>query len=120
MFCCSQILVATTQIIVDALTRCFINWDEIALLILDECHHAQKGHAMAQLMKLYVDHQRDNGLSSQLEIVSKGVPKILGLTATIISTGRSEPESIDKDIKQIENTLCCKVYTHRNYEEVLK
>lgn len=113
-------MVATTQIIVDAIARKFITWDQIALLILDECHHAQKGHVMAQLMKQYAEYQLANGPTSHSEIRSNGEPRILGLTATIISTGKSDTECIGKDIKQIEDRLCCKAYTTHNYEEALK
>lgn len=115
-----QILVATTQIILDALTRSFTKWNEMALLILDECHHAQGDHVMAQLMKLYAEHQVGNEILTRLEIGRQGIPRILGLTATIINKGHLNANDIEADIRKVESLLCCRAITTRNYEDVLK
>ncbi|ODN02769.1 Endoribonuclease Dicer 3, partial [Orchesella cincta] len=104
------ILAMSTQILVDAITKGFVRWTQIALVILDECHHAQKNHPMASLMKGYAEKR---------ESCPKDVPKVLGLTATII-IGKSKVADIPKEIKDIEKLLCCKAVTHRNYEEVLR
>lgn len=104
-------MVVSTQIVLDAITKGFIKWDQIALLILDECHHAQKNHPMACLMRIYGERLLLQGFSE--------VPKVLGLTATIIK-GQSKTEKIPTDVSEIEKLLCCKAVTHRNYEEVLK
>ncbi|CAL8072085.1 unnamed protein product [Orchesella dallaii] len=108
-----HILVMSTQILLDAITKAYVSWNQIALLILDECHHAQKSHPMALLMKNYGERRVGNDLSAC------GLPKVLGLTATII-IGNSKIEEIPKEINDIEKLLCCKAVTHRNYEEVLK
>ncbi len=106
--------------VVDALRFGFIKWNQIALLIIDECHHAIGGDPMAQLMRSYVDHDIDNEISSVSEIESKGLPKVLGLTATIINSGHLNASEIETDIKYIESRLCCRAYTSKNYDEVLK
>lgn len=66
---------------------------------------------MAVIMRLYGERLSNKGLSN--------VPKVLGLTATIIK-GKSKADRIPWDIEEIEQLLCCKAVTHRNYEEVLK
>jgi len=38
----------SSQILLDILMHGYITWDQITLLILDECHHAQKDHPMAK------------------------------------------------------------------------
>ncbi|PWZ44154.1 Endoribonuclease Dicer 4 [Zea mays] len=50
-----EVLVMTPQILLHNLRHCFIRMDLIALLIFDECHHAQaqKRHPYAQIMKAY-------------------------------------------------------------------
>jgi len=44
----------TPQILVHNLSHCFITMEMIALLIFDECHHAQvkSNHAYAVIMKV--------------------------------------------------------------------
>lgn len=49
-----QVLVMTPQILHRNLSHCFIKMEMIALLIFDECHHAQikSNHPYAQIMKV--------------------------------------------------------------------
>lgn len=44
----------TPQILLHNLSHCFIMMEMIALLIFDECHHAQvkSNHAYAEIMKV--------------------------------------------------------------------
>lgn len=49
-----QVLVMTPIILLRSLSHCFIKMDSIALLIFDECHHAQvkSGHPYAEIMRV--------------------------------------------------------------------
>jgi len=49
-----QVLVMTPIILQRCLSHCFIKMDSIALLIFDECHHAQvkSGHPYAEIMRV--------------------------------------------------------------------
>lgn len=49
-----QVLVMTPQILLHDLSHCFIKMEMIALLIFDECHHAQvkSNHSYAEIMKV--------------------------------------------------------------------
>lgn len=54
LWICLQVLVMTPQILLHSLYHCFLRMDLIALLIFDECHHAQvkSNHPYAQIMKV--------------------------------------------------------------------
>ncbi|KAM0933869.1 putative ribonuclease III [Dioscorea sansibarensis] len=51
-----EVLVMTPQFLLDGLRHCFIRMEDIALLIFDECHHAQaqSRHPYAQIMKVFL------------------------------------------------------------------
>lgn len=55
LFFSLQVLVMTPQILLHNLSHCFITMEMIALLIFDECHHAQvkSNHAYAVIMKVW-------------------------------------------------------------------
>ncbi|KAG1358938.1 putative endoribonuclease Dicer [Cocos nucifera] len=69
-----EVLVMTPQILLHNLRHCFIKMDLIALLIFDECHHAQakKRHPYAQIMK---EFYKTDAIKS---------PRIFGMTASPI------------------------------------
>ena len=51
----------------------------------------------------------------------QSLPRILGLTATIINGGNTSTEKVEikNSIKEIENRFDAKAVTHHKYEEVL-
>ena len=55
-----QVLVMTPQILVHCLCHCLIKMDSIALLIFDECHHAQvkSNHPYAEIMRVISSFMR--------------------------------------------------------------
>lgn len=67
-----EVLVMTPQILLYNLSHSFIKMDLIALLIFDECHHAQvkSGHPYAQIMKVF--YKNNDGK----------LPRIFGMTAS--------------------------------------
>ncbi|KAL0915263.1 hypothetical protein M5K25_015666 [Dendrobium thyrsiflorum] len=97
-----QVLVMTPQILLHNLRHCFIRMELIALLIFDECHHAQAHtrHPYAQIMKEFY------------ETNSTKRPRIFGMTASpIIGKGRSNQLNYTKCINSLENLLDAKVYS---------
>lgn len=104
-----EVLVMTPQILLHNLRHCFIRMDFIALLVFDECHHAQgqKRHPYAQIMKEFykIDAPRN--------------PRIFGMTASpIIGKGGSTQLSYTKCINSLENLLDAKMCSVDNELEL--
>ncbi|KAG6676656.1 hypothetical protein I3842_15G163400 [Carya illinoinensis] len=97
-----EILVMTPQILLRNLYHCFIRMELIALLIFDECHHAQikTNHPYAKIMKLF--YKTDVGKN----------PRIFGMTASpVVGKGASDQANLPKSINSLENLLDAKVYS---------
>jgi endoribonuclease Dicer len=98
----------TPQILLQSLRHCFIKMNSIALLILDECHHAQpqKRHPYAQIMKEFYN-------SNSVE----KFPRVFGMTASpIIGKGGSNKLNYTKCINSLEELLHAKVCSVDNEE----
>ncbi|KAH9296947.1 hypothetical protein KI387_028629, partial [Taxus chinensis] len=67
-----EILVMTPDILLHNLHHCFMKTELIELLIFDECHHAQKRHSYAQIMKEFFKKNNEKR------------PRIFGMTASPI------------------------------------
>lgn len=96
----AEILVMTPQILLHNLRHCLIRMELIALLVFDECHHAQaqKRHPYAQIMKEFY------------KIGAQRNPRIFGMTASpIIGKGGSTQLSYTKCINSLENLLDAKM-----------
>ncbi|KAF2934887.1 hypothetical protein DAI22_04g193100 [Oryza sativa Japonica Group] len=103
-----EVLVMTPQILLQSLRHCFIKMNSIALLILDECHHAQpqKRHPYAQIMKEFYN-------SNSVE----KFPRVFGMTASpIIGKGGSNKLNYTKCINSLEELLHAKVCSVDNEE----
>ncbi|XBJ03091.1 hypothetical protein VPH35_022331 [Triticum aestivum] len=103
----SEVLVMTPQILLHSLRHCFIKMDSIALLIFDECHHAQahKRHPYAQIMKEFYNN----------DMVKP--PRIFGMTASpVMGKGGSNKLNYTKCINSLEELLHAKVCSVDNAE----
>ena len=81
----------------------------VNLLILDECHHAEKKHPYKRIMDRYA------------EIKERGapVPRILGLSASIV-TKKVKEEKFKEEKARLEQTLHAKIVTTENLADLLK
>ncbi|TYJ32690.1 hypothetical protein E1A91_A05G052900v1 [Gossypium mustelinum] len=79
-----EVLVMTPQILLRSLYHCFIRMDLIALLIFDECHHAQikSNHPYAEIMKVFYD-----------KATASMLPRIFGMTASPV-VGKAYEDTI--------------------------
>ncbi|KAJ6746165.1 hypothetical protein OIU74_028764 [Salix koriyanagi] len=97
-----EVLVMTPQILLYNLSHSFIKMDLIALLIFDECHHAQvkSSHPYAQIMKVF--YKPNDGK----------LPRIFGMTASpVVGKGASSRDILPRSINSLENLLDAKVYS---------
>lgn len=104
-----EILVMTPQLLLHNLCHCFLKIESIALLIFDECHHAQvqSSHPYAEIMKLF--YKPDLGK----------VPRVFGMTASpVVGKGTSDGVNLPKAINSLENLLNAKVYSVENEQEL--
>ncbi|XP_043502989.1 endoribonuclease Dicer isoform X2 [Polistes fuscatus] len=96
-----QVLVMTSQILVDLITHGYLNLNRINLIIFDECHRAVNDHPMRQVMQQF--EQCD----------AKKQPRILALSATLLNSNVKLTNIIDS-IKTLEITFHSKIATVGN------
>ncbi|KAI4335598.1 hypothetical protein L6164_014232 [Bauhinia variegata] len=104
-----EVLAMTPQILSFNLSHCFIKMEMIALLIFDECHHAQvkSNHAYAEIMKVFYKTN------------STKLPRIFGMTASpVVGKGASNKGNLAKSINSLEHMLDAKVYSVEDKEEL--
>ncbi|CAI0395073.1 unnamed protein product [Linum tenue] len=104
-----EVLVMTPQILLHNLSHSFITMELIALLIFDECHHAQakSDHPYSKIMKVFYNNNTGR------------LPHIFGMTASpVVGKGASSQENLSKSINSLESLLNCKVYSVENKEEL--
>ncbi|KAF2368450.1 Helicase C-terminal [Trinorchestia longiramus] len=105
----NEVLVMVSQIFLDLLKANFISWDQVNLLIVDECHHATGNHPMREVMRHY--YSVWHTLSDP--------PRVLGLTASIIQK-KCKPFEVLKTFNDLEKAMGCHLLTTVHHEEVLK
>jgi ERCC4-related helicase len=93
----NDIVVMTPAILVNALKEkdSDVKLSNVPLLVLDECHHADKQHPYMQIMDFYLKQKLDEKAVGPL-------PRILGMTATLGVGSASTP----KDAEDHVLTLC--------------
>ncbi|XP_024022600.1 dicer-like protein 4 isoform X1 [Morus notabilis] len=97
-----EVLVMIPQILVHCLSHCLMKMDSIALLIFDECHHAQvqSNHPYAEIMRVFY----------KTDAIKR--PRIFGMTASpVIGKDASSEGSLAKSINSLESLLDAKVYS---------
>ncbi|KAG0553607.1 hypothetical protein KC19_12G024900 [Ceratodon purpureus] len=97
-----EVMMMTPQVLLNNLQHGFMKMDIIELLIFDECHHAHKNHAYAQIMKGFYHVNAEKGR----------LPKIFGMTASpVIKKGVKSHSEAAVQISVLEDVLKAEVFT---------
>ncbi|GAB0088496.1 endoribonuclease dcr-1 [Sergentomyia squamirostris] len=105
----NAIIVATCQIVLDVIRHGFLKLSNINVIVFDECHNAQKGHPICQLM----NHFANVPVSEQ--------PRVIGLTGMLLM--RDSVHTILDDLENFEKTMrstIATVDTMEDFEQVLR
>ncbi|KAG6546729.1 hypothetical protein Mapa_011918 [Marchantia paleacea] len=103
-----EVIVMTPQILFNNLHHCFFTMGMIELLIFDECHHAQKKHPYANIMREFYHSQKAHR------------PKIFGMTASPIigKVDGGGVQRIGHQMNKLESMLDARVYTLKDRVEL--
>ncbi|KAJ3665477.1 hypothetical protein Zmor_000970 [Zophobas morio] len=99
-----QVVIMTSQILVNLINNSFIDLRKINLLIFDECHQGVEDQPMRQVMKNFQNYGEQ--------------PRILGLTATLLN-GNCKLSKVMEEVKSLETTYHSKVATVDGLDEVV-
>uniref|UniRef100_A0A3B4YXX5 RNA helicase n=1 Tax=Stegastes partitus TaxID=144197 RepID=A0A3B4YXX5_9TELE len=84
----NDIIICTAQILENYLERSNtgedegVNLSDLTLIVIDECHHTQKGEVYNHIMMRYLKQKHKNIKLKKLEKKPVPLPQILGLTAS--------------------------------------
>ncbi|XP_019208062.1 interferon-induced helicase C domain-containing protein 1 isoform X3 [Oreochromis niloticus] len=122
----NDIIICTAQILENYLERANggedegVNLSDLTLIIIDECHHTQKGGVYNHIMMRYLKQKHKNKrlIKEQKEPVP--LPQILGLTASPGVGGATKMEKAEEHILRICANLDASRIMTRSHEEFKK
>ncbi|KAM9344258.1 interferon-induced helicase C domain-containing protein 1 isoform 2-T2 [Pholidichthys leucotaenia] len=103
----NDIIICTAQILENYLDRAKkgedegVNLDDLTLIIIDECHHTQKGGVYNHIMMRYLMQKHSNLKLKKVEKKPVLLPQILGLTASPGVGGATKMEKAEEHILRI-------------------
>ncbi|KAK5861215.1 hypothetical protein PBY51_022629 [Eleginops maclovinus] len=103
----NDVIVCTAQILENYLERANTGEDEgvdlsdLTLIVIDECHHTQKGGVYNHIMMRYLKQKHKNLLLKKEQKKTKPLPQILGLTASPGVGGATKMEKAEDHILRI-------------------
>ena len=103
-----HVLVMTMTIFKNLILQNILKFNQVNLLVFDECHHAVKNHDYVQIMKRYKD-----------TMDTLHPTRIMGLTASLIPSKGKQVDLVHQ-IELLENTLCSRAQTTANMSEMAK
>lgn len=90
-----DVLCMTGGVLKNLLVSSKLTMNEIALLVLDECHQAKGNHDYCRIMEFY--HARKKAIRENRPEAGTRLPKILGLTASPSNLAITQSENFDNE-----------------------
>ncbi|XP_069838923.1 interferon-induced helicase C domain-containing protein 1 isoform X2 [Dendropsophus ebraccatus] len=121
----SDVMICTAQILENSLLRAEedeeegVQLSDFSLLIIDECHHTQKGSVYNSIMIRYLQQKRENKKLLKLQEPLVPLPQILGLTASPGVGGAKEKKKAEEHILKICANLDSKIKTVQEHKAQL-
>lgn len=78
---------------------------DLTLIVIDECHHTQKGGVYNHIMMRYLKQKHKNKRLEKLQKEPMPLPQILGLTASPGVGGASKMEKAEDHILRVTTIL---------------
>jgi ERCC4-related helicase len=105
----TDVIVCTAGKLLDSVKGGKVTFDQISLIVMDECHHTKKESSQANIMRRYLEHKAEG---------ASKFPQVIGLTA---SPGAGENPDLDekKTIDHLVN-LCAHMDATRGIVTVTK
>ncbi|XP_030637660.1 interferon-induced helicase C domain-containing protein 1-like [Chanos chanos] len=103
----NDVIICTDMILENFLARAMseedngINLSDFSLIIIDECHHTQKGDVYQQILIRYLTQKFKNEKNRKERKPELPLPQILGLTASLGVGGASQTEKAQEHILRI-------------------
>ena len=83
----SDIIVCTAGKLVNEIKASLVEFSDLGLMVLDECHHTHKSAQYAKIMEKYLEEKQKSGV--------RCLPQVVGLTA---SPGAGDNPNLEMDI----------------------
>uniref|UniRef100_A0AAX7UN33 RNA helicase n=1 Tax=Astatotilapia calliptera TaxID=8154 RepID=A0AAX7UN33_ASTCA len=119
----NDIIICTAQILENYLERANsgedegVNLSDLTLIIIDECHHTQKGGVYNHIMMRYLKQKHKNKRLVKEQKEPVPLPQILGLTASPGVGGATKMEKAEEHILRIcANLDASRIMTRRQEE----
>lgn len=101
----NEILVATAQVILDAVSHSFLSLDQVNVIVFDECHHGRLNHPYKELVKLF-------------KYVPEGSTRIIGLSGMLVGNdNKIKPHLVSEELKSLEATFQSTIATVKNIND---
>ncbi|XP_073503154.1 interferon-induced helicase C domain-containing protein 1 [Phyllobates terribilis] len=121
----SDIIICTAQILENSLMKAEddeeegVKLSDFSLLIIDECHHTQKGGVYNNIMIRYLQQKKKNKRLLKLEEPAVPLPQILGLTASPGVGGAKNSKKAEEHILRICANLDSRIKTVQEFNHQL-